>query len=131
MGKGALYRKIPAGAPNASAEDGPYANPVFHSVLRACFKTKRGRFTPFDIAVADVMTFCHVQGIDLQRFKDLEAAYDRCERLALQNVGEHVGMTLATDDEPAHTSAFVILPSTKPPARTTASKYVHPGSLPY
>ncbi len=92
---------------------------MFHAMLRACFKPKRGRFTPYDVAVVDVLAFCHVQGIELKRFKHLEATYDRCERLALQHVGPHEGQTVATDTAPSETSRIVILPA--PHAKSKAS----------
>ncbi len=94
IAKNAYYREIPASEPNSREGDGPYSNPVFHEILRACFKAKRGKFTAYDVALADTFTWCHLQGIHLKKYKGLESTFARAADLAMANFGAHDGLML-------------------------------------
>ena len=106
------YRKISPDAPNHSAGDGEYSNPIFHKLMRAAFKTRRGKYSPHEVAVVDTMVFFHLQRIDLNRCKQLREHYDNAARLAGASIGAHQGNTLADDDKPSMTSTMEIVAST-------------------
>ncbi len=111
IAKQALFRQLPRDAPNATDEDGPYSNPVFHSMLRASFKTKRSKFTAYDVAMIDTLAWCVLQSIDMHRFPDIESVYDKAARVSMQNIGEHQATLLEADGRTGTTTIVIVEPA--------------------
>lgn len=72
---------------------GPYSNRIFHRICAATFKSRRGVFTPQDVAIVDMLCQAHLAGRNLQREPPTAGEYADCLALAESNIGHHLSPT--------------------------------------
>ncbi len=88
-----------------------------HLNLAATFKRNSGQYTVHEVALADTFVWCHLQDINLNKFKGLTALYAECVRVAKR----HVGIVKASPDADGTEPSFKLVLGA---AITTTQVYV-------
>lgn len=88
---------------------GPYSSIFFHKILSKAFPRKLGRFTPNDVAFAELCTLATLSKCTLATFPTVQEAYTEAHQLASRSLGAH-RVVIPSDTPGGHvkTHEFVI-----------------------